>query len=101
MIFVLFFHFFFFLSISCQNSNITLFLFLTARMFFGLPHDILSDILITDDTTMTESQRFQNGLKYMEHAAEAMERSAIVFMAQSYDLGINGVTKDPDRALYW
>ena len=75
--------------------------FLTARMFFGLPHDILSDILITDDTTMSESQRFQNGLKYMEHAAEAMERSAIVFMAQSYDLGINGVTKDLDRALYW
>ena len=74
---------------------------LTARMFFGLPHDILSDVLITEDSSMSESQKFQNGLKYMEHAAEAMERSAIVFMAQSYDLGINGVTKDPDRALYW
>ena len=85
----------------CQNSNITFFLFLTARMFFGLPHDILSDILITDDTSMSENQKVQNGLKYMEHAAEAMERSAIVFMAQSYDLGINGVTKDLDRALYW
>ena len=70
-------------------------------MFFGLPHDILSDVLITDDTSMSENQKFQKGLKYMEHAAEAMERSAIVFMAQSYDLGINGVTKDSNRALYW
>ena len=97
MIFVLFLHFFKYILSKLQHYLF----FFTARMFFGLPHDILSDILITDDTSMSENQKVQNGLKYMEHAAEAMERSAIVFMAQSYDLGINGVTKDLDRALYW
>ena len=37
----------------------------------------------------------------MEKAADAMDRQAIVFMAQSYDLGVNGAEKDINKALYW
>ena len=37
----------------------------------------------------------------MKMAAQAMERSALVFMAQSYELGANGADVDPDQALCW
>ena len=71
-----------------------------ARMFCGLPHDILSDVTI-DEEIDEEEAKAQKGLEWMEKAADAMDRPAIVFMAQSYDLGCNGAKKDVDRALYW
>ena len=37
----------------------------------------------------------------METAARTMDRSAMVFMAQAYELGINGANHNPDQALYW
>ena len=37
----------------------------------------------------------------MKMAAQAMERSALVFMAQSYECGINGADLDLDQSLYW
>lgn len=70
-----------------------------ARMFCGLPHDILSDV--TTDDLNQEEVKANRGLEWMEKAADAMDRQAIVFMAQSYDLGCNGTNKDTDRALYW
>merc|ERR1719266_862885 len=30
-----------------------------------------------------------------------MDRAAMVFMAQSYELGVNGAKRDLDHALYW
>ena len=70
-----------------------------ARMFCGLPHDILSDV--TTDDLNQEEVKANRGLEWMEKAADAMDRQAIVFMAQSYDLGCKGTNKDTDRALYW
>ena len=37
----------------------------------------------------------------MESAGRAMDRAAMVFMAQSYELGVNGAKRDLDHALYW
>ena len=65
-----------------------------ARMHCGLPHDILSDVAVAED-----QQKI--GMAYMEKAAEAMDRAAMVFMAQSHHLGINGADPDPDKAAYW
>lgn len=72
-----------------------------ARMYFGLPHDILSDIDISDNDSISETRKQELGLSYMEKAGEAMDRSAMVFLAQSYDLGANGAIKDFDKALCW
>lgn len=72
-----------------------------ARMYCGLPHDILSDVTIDNDNTLTEAEKQLRGLSFMEKAAQAMDRAAMVFMAKSYDLGINGTQRDLDKALYW
>lgn len=37
----------------------------------------------------------------METAARAMDRSAMVFMAQSFEMGTHGAKCDFDQALYW
>ena len=68
-----------------------------AKIYFGLPHDILSEVTIDDK----EVNKLSKGLDYMKMAAQAMERSALVFMAQSYELGANGADVDPDQALCW
>ena len=47
------------------------------------------------------SSIFNKGLEFMKMAAMAMERSAAVFVAQSYELGTYGADLDPDQALYW
>ena len=65
-------------------------------MYFGMPHDILTDLsLSSEDNALTK------GFEFMEKAAEAMDRNAMVFVAKSYDVGSNGVAKDIDRALCW
>ena len=69
-----------------------------ARMYFGLPHDILADCWPAAEGQL---QKKETGLFYMERAAQAMDRSAMVFMAKCYDLGAHGIEQDPDRALYW
>ena len=66
-------------------------------MYFGLSHDILPEVTIEDE----EVNKLSKGLDYMAMAAKAMERSALVFMAQSYEFGSNGANLDPDQALYW
>ena len=68
-----------------------------AKIYFGLPHDILPEVTIDDK----EVNKLSKGLDYMKMAAQAMERSALVFMAQSYELGANGADVDPDQALCW
>ena len=68
-----------------------------AKIYFGLPHDILSEVTVDDK----EVNKLSKGLDYMKMAAQAMERSALVFMAQSYELGANGADVDPDQALCW
>ena len=69
-------------------------------LFCSLPHDILSDVIGADDP-LPEPERVKRGLKFMETAARTMDRSAMVFMAQAYELGINGANHNPDQALYW
>jgi len=71
-----------------------------ARIYCGLPHDILSDVIGADDP-LPEPERVKRGLTFMETAARTMDRSAMVFMAQAYELGINGANHNPDQALYW
>ena len=68
-----------------------------ARMYFGLSHDILSEVTIEHE----DVDKLSKGLDYMKMAAQAMERSALVFMAQSYEFGINGADLDLDQSLYW
>ena len=68
-----------------------------ARMYFGLSHDILSEVTIEHE----DIDKLSKGLDYMKMAAQAMERSALVFMAQSYEFGINGADLDLDQSLYW
>jgi len=71
-----------------------------ARMYCGLPHDILSDVNMTDDP-LPEAEKLKRGLSFMETAGRAMDRTSMVFLAQSYELGINGADPDPNQALYW
>lgn len=68
-----------------------------ARIYFGLPHDILPEVTIDHE----DVDKLSKGLDYMKMAAQAMERSALVFMAQSYEFGINGADLDLDQSLYW
>ena len=68
-----------------------------ARMYFGLSHDILSEVTLEHE----DVEKLSKGLDYMKMAAQAMERSALVFMAQSYEFGINGADLDLDQSLYW
>ena len=70
-----------------------------ARMYFGLSHDILSEVTIEHEDN--DIDKLSKGLDYMKMAAQAMERSALVFMAQSYEFGINGADLDLDQSLYW
>ena len=48
---------------------------------------------------------FYAGLDYMERAAHAGERSAMVYMARAYDTGLNLANPEADRsisrALFW
>ena len=65
-------------------------------MYFGMPHDILTDLSLSN-----EENALTKGFEFMEKAAEAMDRNAMVFVAKSYENGSNGVAKDIDRALCW
>jgi len=73
-----------------------------ARIYAGIPRDILSEVsaedeIKNDDDTRTAAAK---GLDYMERAAHAGERSAMVYMARAYDQG--GVADhNKQRALYW
>lgn len=67
-----------------------------ARLYCGLPHDVLSDINYDDDQLNPDE-----GLKFMESAAEAGDRAAMVYTARALDFGNNGAQRDYDRALYW
>ena len=88
--------------LNFSNFSLTLFhlvsaILSVARMYFGLPHDILPEVTIDDK----EVNKLSKGLDFMKMAANAMERPALVFMAQSYEFGTNGADIDPDQALYW
>ena len=66
-------------------------------LFISLPHDILSDVCDTDDP-LPEPERLKRGLTFMETAARAMDRSAMLFMAQSFEMGTHGAKCDFDQA---
>ena len=83
--------------LALNNANLN---YESYPSFSRLPHDILSDVKITDDS-LSDTEKLKRGLSYMEIAGRAMDRSSMVFLAQSYELGINGAKLNPNQALYW
>jgi len=80
-----------------------------AKIYCRLPHDILSNVTAEDemkkDDCSDERSSVAKGLDYMERAAHAGERFAMVYVARAYDTGHNLVHPAEDRsisrALYW
>jgi len=80
-----------------------------AKIYCGLPHDILAEVVAADQTDADELDDkrpvLEKGLDYMERAAHAGERSAMVYMARAYDTGLNLANPEADRsisrALFW
>ena len=61
-----------------------------AKIFVDMPHDILGDVTIDDCAGINFGEgesRVAIGLRYMERAARAGERSAMVYLARAYDTG--------------
>lgn len=63
-----------------------------ARIYLQLPNDILTDLHVEDTET-----NHNEGIRYMEMAAEAGDRSAMIHMAKAYDTG-NGLGTDRNRS---
>ena len=76
-----------------------------ARIYCDLPHDILSDLAREDCPADDESDAIRIGIDFMERAASAGERAAMVYMAKAYDTGLNMPNPESDqsiaKALYW
>ena len=73
-----------------------------AKMFYGMPHDILAELEAPDN--MPEEERHKQAFGYMMAAAEAGDRSSMVFMAKAFDSGLNldsAYTKCKKAALEW
>ena len=86
---------------SAAECNVVVALMAMAQMYCGLPHDILSD---SEPPSSDPKIKVRIGLDYMERAAQAGERSAMVYLARAYDTGLNlpdTSMKDVSRALYW
>lgn len=77
-----------------------------AKIYCGIPHDILAEVVAEDEVDDPEGRTvLQKGLDYMERAAHAGERSAMVYMARACDTGLNLPNPEEDksisRALFW
>jgi len=75
-----------------------------ARIYAGIPRDILSEVSAQDETGGSEDDlgnAQDKGLDYMERAAHAGERSAMVYMARAHDEGGVAQAGSMQRALYW
>ena len=75
-----------------------------AKIYCGLPHDILSEVDATDGPADDEDDAVKIGLEYMENAAYAGDRSSMVYMAKAFDTGLNLVNSDDQsfsKALFW
>ena len=86
---------------SAAECNIVVALMSMARRYLDLPHDILSDV---EPPSHEPKIRIRIGLDYMERAAQAGERTAMVYLAKAFDTGLNlpdPSMKDVSRALYW
>lgn len=71
---------------AAAESNIVVALMALAKMYCGLPHDILSEV---DPPSTDPRIRARIGLDYMERAAQSGERSAMVYLARAFDTGLN------------
>ncbi|CAM6055357.1 unnamed protein product [Sphagnum tenellum] len=65
-----------------------------AKMYFGIPHDILSEI---EPTEIHDKMKASLGYRYMEAAAKAGDRDSMVFIARALDSGLN--LDDPTKRL--
>ena len=73
-----------------------------AQMYNGMPHDILSEV--EPPINIDPKAKIRIGLDYMERAAQAGERSAMVYLARAYDNGFNlpePAMRSVIKALYW
>ncbi|GAB6020786.1 Eukaryotic elongation factor 2 kinase [Chamberlinius hualienensis] len=70
-----------------------------SRMYLQLPHDIMVDLELP-----ASLEHLELGIDYMNVAAEAGDRAAIIWMAKIYDTGINlGQTRERswEEAIKW
>lgn len=78
-----------------------------AYIFCGLPHDLLVDVSWKNccgKEGMSEQKAKAIGFEYMEKAATAGDREAMVYVARAYDDGLNltdASARSLSRALYW
>ena len=70
-----------------------------ARIFLGLPHDVLVSC-----TIQVTDEHLNKGVEYMQMAAEVGDRSAMIYLAESFETG-NGLGSDKTRSfkdsLHW
>ena len=71
-----------------------------AKMYCGMPHDLLTEVVPQE----TEEMKKKIGFQYMEMGAENEDRASMVFIARAYDTGLNleeGRKKSMKEALQW
>eukprot|EP00057_Strongylocentrotus_purpuratus_P017799 XP_011672273.1 PREDICTED: eukaryotic elongation factor 2 kinase isoform X1 [Strongylocentrotus purpuratus] len=71
-----------------------------ARICLQLTHDVLTEVSVPSD----DEDYMNEGMDYMETAAEAGDRAAILFVARAYDTGHNlgtARTKSWLEAMHW
>ncbi|XP_071815012.1 eukaryotic elongation factor 2 kinase-like [Apostichopus japonicus] len=64
----------------------------SARIYLNIPNDILTDLHVDESET-----NHNEGIRYMEMAAEAGDRSSMIHMAKAYDTG-NGLGTERSRS---
>uniref|UniRef100_A0A0P4WKS3 Eukaryotic elongation factor 2 kinase n=1 Tax=Scylla olivacea TaxID=85551 RepID=A0A0P4WKS3_SCYOL len=70
-----------------------------AQLHLGLPHDTLPGIQLDDNKCELEL-----GFDYMQTAAEAKDRVAMIYISKAYETGIGlpkSKSKNWDKAVYW
>ncbi|MPC14758.1 Eukaryotic elongation factor 2 kinase [Portunus trituberculatus] len=70
-----------------------------AQLHLGLPHDTLPGIQLDDNKCELEL-----GFDYMQTAAEAKDRAAMIYISKAYETGIGlpkSRSKNWDKAVYW
>lgn len=70
-----------------------------AQLHLGLPHDTLPSVELNDNHCELEL-----GFDYMQTAAEAKDRAAMIYISKAYETGIGlpkSKSKNWDKAVYW
>lgn len=71
-----------------------------AKMYSGMPHDLLTEVVPTE----SEEMKKRIGFHYMQMGADNEDRASMVFIARAYDSGLNleeGRKPSAKEALHW